>query len=163
MNDPATKVFELQALKAQVEQWQNQGEKVVFTNGCFDLLHRGHIDYLTKTAALGDRLIIGVNSDESVKTLDKGIQRPLQDEESRAIILAALQMVDAVVIFSENTPFNLIKTLQPDVLTKGGDYAIKEIVGNDIVRERGGEVVVIDFLPGYSTTAIEKKILGAKS
>lgn len=140
-----------------VSQWQQAGDKVVFTNGCFDLLHRGHVDYLAKAADCGTRLIIGVNTDESVRKL-KGNARPIQDERSRLQILASLGCVDAVVLFNEDTPYELIKMLQPDVLVKGSDYHPEGIVGYDVVTARGGVVKTIDFIPGFSTSAIEKKI-----
>lgn len=140
-----------------VSQWQQAGDKVVFTNGCFDILHRGHVDYLAKAADCGTRLIIGVNTDESVRKL-KGNARPIQDERSRLQILASLGCVDAVVLFNEDTPYELIKMLQPDVLVKGSDYHPEGIVGYDVVTARGGVVKTIDFIPGFSTSAIEKKI-----
>jgi rfaE bifunctional protein nucleotidyltransferase chain/domain len=139
--------------------WQFQGKKIVFTNGCFDILHLGHIDYLSKAKDLGELLIIGLNTDLSVNRI-KGKNRPIQDEISRAIVLASLGFVDAVVFFGEDTPYNLIKTTQPDILVKGADYKPEDIVGYDIVKNKGGEIVTIDFLEGYSTTAIEQKILG---
>lgn len=139
--------------------WQYKNQKVVFTNGCFDILHLGHIDYLSKASELGNVLIIGLNTDESVHKL-KGGNRPLQDEASRAMILASLSFVDAVVFFGEETPYELIKTVQPDVLVKGADYKPEEIVGFDIVNSKGGEIMTIEFLEGYSTTAIENRILG---
>ncbi|MFN7311953.1 MAG: D-glycero-beta-D-manno-heptose 1-phosphate adenylyltransferase [Bacteroidota bacterium] len=145
------------ALKNTVTNWQQQGNKVVFTNGCFDLLHRGHVDYLTKAADLGNKLIIGVNTDASVSGL-KGPHRPIQDEQSRLQILASLEAVDAVILFGEETPYDLIKTLQPDVLVKGSDYKPENIVGYDVLTAKGGEVKTIDFLPGFSTSLIEQKI-----
>ena len=141
--------------------WRFQGKKIVFTNGCFDILHLGHIDYLSSAKDLGDLLIIGLNTDESVKRI-KGSNRPIQDEISRAFVLASLGFVDAVVFFGEDTPYNLIKTTQPDILVKGADYKPEDIVGYDIVKNKGGEIVTIEFLEGYSTTAIENKILGKK-
>ena len=163
------KIVPLDQLVEQVNHWQSNGEKVVFTNGVFDLLHLGHIDYLSKTADCGDKLIIGLNSDESVKRLNKGPARPIKDERTRAHILAALQFVDAVVIFGDDTPFELINKIKPSVLVKGGDYDPNctdpsdksYIVGSDIVRNRGGEATVIPFLPGHSTTLLEKKIIEA--
>jgi rfaE bifunctional protein nucleotidyltransferase chain/domain len=146
-----------QTLAQQVLAWQNNGQKVVFTNGCFDLLHRGHVDYLAKAADCGQKLIIGVNTDASVSKL-KGPNRPIQDEQSRLQILASLQCVDAVILFDEQTPYDLIKALQPDVLVKGSDYQPENIVGYDIVTAKGGEVKTIDFIPGFSTSAIEHKI-----
>jgi len=138
-----------------------KSKKIVFTNGCFDILHLGHIDYLAKAAAQGDVLIVGLNTDESVHRI-KGGNRPIQDEISRAMILASLRFVDFVVFFGEDTPYELIKTIQPNVLVKGADYKPEEIVGYDIVKARKGKVVTIDYLEGYSTTAIEKKIQGQK-
>lgn len=141
--------------------WQFQGKKIVFTNGCFDILHLGHIDYLSKASELGNLLIIGLNTDESVSKI-KGKNRPIQDEMSRAMVLASLNFVDYVVFFGEDTPYNLIKLTQPDVLVKGADYKPEDIVGYDIVKNKGGEIVTLEFLEGYSTTEIEKKILGGK-
>lgn len=142
-------------------KWREENQKIVFTNGCFDLLHLGHVDYLAKAKDLGDRLIIGVNTDSSVKRL-KGENRPLQDENSRLHILAALHSVDAVVLFDEDTPYELIKKIQPDILVKGADYKIENIVGYDIVTSRGGSVKTIEFIEGYSTTKIEQRILNSK-
>jgi len=133
-------------------------QKIVFTNGVFDLLHRGHVDYLSRAADLGDVLIVGLNTDRSVKRLGKGDARPIQDEKTRAILLAAMRFVDYVVLFDEETPYDLIEKIKPDVLVKGGDYKIEEIVGADLVLARNGEVKTLDFLPGFSTTNIEKKI-----
>ena len=142
-------------------KWREENQKIVFTNGCFDLLHLGHVDYLAKAKDLGDRLIIGVNTDSSVKRL-KGENRPLQDENSRLHILAALHSVDAVVLFDDDTPYELIKKIQPDILVKGADYKIENIVGYDIVTSRGGSVQTIEFIEGYSTTNIEQRILNSK-
>jgi rfaE bifunctional protein nucleotidyltransferase chain/domain len=128
-----------------------------FTNGCFDLLHPGHVQYLEDVRALGDFLIVGLNSDESVLRL-KGPSRPLQDEKARAMILLGLRSVDAVVRFEEDTPYNLIKTLQPDVLAKGGDYSPENVVGRDIVEKRGGKLVLVPFLPGHSSSVIVERI-----
>jgi rfaE bifunctional protein nucleotidyltransferase chain/domain len=139
--------------------WKFQGKKIVFTNGCFDILHLGHIDYLAAASELGDLLIVGLNTDLSVSKI-KGNNRPIQDEVARAFVLASLGFVDAVVYFGEDTPYNLIKKIQPDILVKGADYKPEDIVGYDIVKNKGGEIVTIEFLEGYSTTAIEKKILG---
>ncbi len=132
-------------------------KKIVFTNGCFDLLHRGHIEYLSKAADFGDMLIIGLNTDASVSRL-KGSHRPIQDESSRAHIMAALEFVDLVIYFDEDTPYDLIKIVQPDILVKGADYKAEDIVGYDIVTAKGGQVKTIEFLDGYSTSAIENKI-----
>jgi rfaE bifunctional protein nucleotidyltransferase chain/domain len=137
--------------------WNDGGEKIVFTNGVFDLLHRGHVDYLAKARDLGDRLIIGVNTDASVSKL-KGPHRPIQDEYSRMLILASFEFVDAVILFGDQTPYELIKMMQPDILVKGSDYKAEDIVGYDIVMAKGGFVKTIDFIPGFSTSLIEKKI-----
>lgn len=139
--------------------WRFQNKRIVFTNGCFDLLHRGHIDYLSKAKDLGDKLIIGLNTDSSVNRL-KGKSRPIQDEHSRAMILASLSFVDLVVYFDEDTPYDLINLTQPDVLVKGADYEPEDIVGYNVVKNKGGEIVTIEYLDGYSTTAIENKIRG---
>ena len=139
-----------------LDKWRKT-HTIVFTNGCFDILHLGHIDYLTKAAQLGTRLIVGLNSDKSVKEL-KGSGRPIQCEQSRASVLAALECVHAVVLFDETTPLNLIREIAPNTLVKGADYAIDEIVGGDIVINNGGTVKTIPFLQGYSTTNIIDKI-----
>ena len=145
------------SLKEAIIKWNAQDKKIVFTNGCFDLLHRGHVDYLAKAADLGDVLILGLNTDASVSKL-KGPQRPIQDEQSRLHIIASLGFVDAVVLFDEETPLDLIDLVQPDVLVKGSDYKPEAIVGFDIVKLKGGKIQTIDFIPGYSTSLIEKKI-----
>lgn len=152
-----SKIFTTKSIQSQLAVWRFKGEKIVFTNGCFDILHLGHIDYLSKAADQGDILIIGLNSDISTKKL-KGDHRPINNEESRAIILASLSFVSAIIIFDEQTPYSLINLVQPDMLFKGGDYQVEDIVGYDIVTAKGGEVKTIDLLPGYSTSYIEKKI-----
>lgn len=134
-----------------------QNKRIVFTNGCFDLIHQGHVDYLAKAADLGDVLIIGLNTDDSVQRI-KGKSRPIQDEYTRALILASFSFTDAVVYFNEDTPYDLIKTIKPDVLVKGSDYKAEDIVGYDIVKAKGGEIITLDYLPGYSTTALINKI-----
>lgn len=153
----SSKILAKEELKKKIAIWQFLNEKVVFTNGCFDLLHLGHVDYLSKAANLGNHLIIGLNSDKSTSNL-KGPGRPIQDEHSRAMLLASMGFVDAVVLFDEETPYELIKFLQPDVLVKGSDYTIDKIAGADVVLGRGGEVKTIDYIDGYSTSAIERKI-----
>jgi rfaE bifunctional protein nucleotidyltransferase chain/domain len=140
-----------------LKEWKQAGNKVVFTNGCFDLVHRGHIDSLAKAAEFGDRLIIGLNSDVSVKLL-KGENRPLIDQQSRAVLLASLLMVDAVILFDEETPYELIKDIIPDVLVKGNEYQIEEIAGFDIVLASGGKVERIELTEGLSTTELIRKI-----
>jgi len=154
------KIFSIEDIKHKVSKWRDENKKIVFTNGCFDIIHRGHIDYLSKAKDLGDKLIIGLNTDLSVRNI-KGNTRPIQDEKSRAIILAAMQFVDAIVLFSDSTPYSLIKEIQPDILVKGADYKKEDIVGYDIVSARGGDVVTIEFLDGYSTSNIERKIKNA--
>lgn len=139
------------------QTWKAAGYKIVFTNGCFDLLHLGHIDLLSRARATGDRLIIGLNTDASVHRL-KGNHRPLNNQETRAGILEAMLMVDAVILFDEDTPLNLISDISPDVLVKGGDYARSTIVGADFVENNGGRVIIVPLLEGYSTTAIIHKI-----
>jgi rfaE bifunctional protein nucleotidyltransferase chain/domain len=137
---------------------QQQRKRVVFTNGCFDILHRGHIDYLGKARALGDVLIVGVNTDASVRHL-KGPGRPIVDEEDRAQVLAALAAVDFVCLFPEETPLELIRAIVPDILVKGADWQVEAVVGRDIVEAAGGSVLTIPFLPNHSTSAMIKKIL----
>jgi len=153
------KIYSKEEIKRQLAIWQYFNRKIVWTNGCFDLLHLGHIDYLSKAKDQGDILIVGVNSDVSVRRIKK-TGRPITDENSRSVIVASLHFVDAVVIFDEDTPYEWIKFIQPDVLVKGSDYKAEDVVGYDIVKSRGGEVVTIDLLPGYSTTGIEEKISG---
>ena len=144
-------------LSAAVAGWRAQGSKVVFTNGCFDLLHLGHVDYLEQARYLGDALVVGLNTDASVGSLKPG--RPIQDETARARILASLAFVDAVVLFGEPTPLVLIGLVQPDVLVKGDDYAISGIVGHELVLNRGGQVLTVPLVPGYSTSRIVERIL----
>lgn len=143
--------------KKKVAEWKSKEERIVFTNGCFDILHLGHVDYLEKARNLGDRLIVGLNTDSSVSRF-KGPERPVQDQLSRARIMASLQFVDMVVLFDEDTPKELITSLVPDVLVKGSDYLAENIVGADVVKKAGGEVKTIDLVTGYSTTSIVKKI-----
>lgn len=155
------KIYSLAELEKQVKEWSKENKKIVFTNGCFDIIHQGHIDYLAKARDLGDKLIIGLNTDLSVSSI-KGPTRPIQDEKSRAIILASMQFVDAIVYFSDPTPYELIKTLQPDILVKGTDYKPEDIVGYDIVKAKGGEIITLTYLEGYSTTNIIRKIHSEK-
>ena len=151
------KIFDRGELVSLVTKWKDQGLEVVFTNGCFDLLHPGHIQYLIEARQLGSRLVVGMNSDSSVKRL-KGDNRPIINEQGRLLALAALEAVDAVVLFDEDTPANLIESILPDVLVKGSDYEKSNIVGSDIVESHGGKVELINLVPGYSTTEIIKKI-----
>jgi rfaE bifunctional protein nucleotidyltransferase chain/domain len=153
-----SKIFEnAKEFLPRLKEWKLSSEKVVFTNGCFDLVHRGHIDSLSKAAALGDRLVVGLNSDVSVKLL-KGENRPLIDQKSRAILLAALFMVDAVILFDEETPYELISAVVPDVLVKGSEYQIEEIAGFDVVLAAGGQVERIELTDGFSTSDLIRKI-----
>jgi rfaE bifunctional protein nucleotidyltransferase chain/domain len=153
-----SKIFENdQVFRPVLDQWKKAGESVVFTNGCFDLVHRGHIDSLAKAAELGDRLIVGLNSDVSVRLL-KGENRPLVDQQSRAVLLASMLMVDAVIMFDEETPYSLISSLLPDILVKGSEYQIEEIAGYDIVLASGGRVERIELTEGFSTSDIIQKI-----
>lgn len=143
-----------------IELVKNRSNKtIVFTNGCFDILHPGHITYLNEAKQLGDLLVIGLNSDSSVKRL-KGADRPVNNERDRAFMLENLKSVDAVQVFGEDTPYELIKSLKPDVLVKGGDWKVEQIVGHDIVRSYGGKVMSLSFQDGYSTTNLIKEIQG---
>ncbi|MFZ6001912.1 MAG: D-glycero-beta-D-manno-heptose 1-phosphate adenylyltransferase [Bacteroidota bacterium] len=157
MEKSVDKIKSLAEAKKKIANWKAKGERIVFTNGCFDLLHLGHVDYLEKARNLGDRLVVGLNTDDSVARF-KGPERPIQDEQSRARVLAALQFVDVLVFFNEDTPLNLISELVPNVLVKGSDYLAENIVGADVVKKAGGEVKTIDFVPGYSTSRIVEKI-----
>jgi len=157
-SNPYSCIYSLQELITIRKNWTKSGERIVFTNGVFDLIHPGHILYLEEAAQLGTKLIIGLNSDSSAKTLNKGDHRPINDEIARAIVISALKSVDAVVLFDESTPISLIEAIKPDTLVKGGDYSIDQIVGADIVIANGGQVKTLQFVEGYSTTAIEQKI-----
>lgn len=142
-----------------MEELRRSKKKIVFTNGCFDILHPGHVDYLSQARDLGDFLILGLNTDNSVKRLNKAPNRPINNEQTRAMVLAGLASIDAIVLFDEETPYELIKLIKPDVLVKGDDYTVEKIVGYDVVKAQGGEVVTIPFLEGYSTTKLIQKIL----
>jgi rfaE bifunctional protein nucleotidyltransferase chain/domain len=155
------KIFSLTELKTQIAIWRSSGKKIVFTNGCFDLLHRGHLEYLASAKTYGDILVIGLNSDLSVRRL-KGTSRPFTGEQDRAFILSQLQMVDAVCIFNQDTPLQLISEILPDVLIKGGDYSREEIVGKDAVERRGGLVVTVPVITDRSTSKLIEKIRKAK-
>jgi D-beta-D-heptose 7-phosphate kinase/D-beta-D-heptose 1-phosphate adenosyltransferase len=152
--DPLSeKIYTLPGITQKTSQWKKEGKKLVFTNGVFDLLHKGHIFSLSQAAKQGDILIIGLNSDGSVKRL-KGHGRPINDQDARTLLIASLIMVDAVVIFEEDTPLQLITSILPDVLVKGGDYTIDQIAGAKEVIANGGKIVINPILDGYSTTAI---------
>ncbi len=157
MERTSDKIKSLAEATKLVKAWKAEGQRVVFTNGCFDVLHLGHVDYLENAKNLGDKLVVGLNTDSSVSRF-KGPERPLQDQNSRARIMAALQFVDLVVFFDEDTPLHLISELVPNVLVKGSDYLAENIVGADVVKKNGGVVKTIDFVPGYSTTRIVEKI-----
>lgn len=144
-------------LRTSLNRWRLLEKKIVFTNGCFDLIHLGHIDYLSKAADMGSKLVIGLNSDSSTSIL-KGAGRPIIDELSRSVMLASFSFVDAVILFDEATPLELIRWIKPDILVKGADYTVEQIVGANLVLENGGQVKTIDYLPGYSTSLIEEKI-----
>lgn len=152
------KVIALQDLLSKVAVLRAQNKRIVFTNGCYDMLHPGHVDLLARARALGDALIVGLNSDESVRRQGKGEDRPINAYPARAYVLAHLESVDFVVAFEEDTPEELIKALQPDVLVKGGDWDVGRIVGREDVQARGGRVVSLPLLEGYSTTALIEKI-----
>tara|TARA_B100000902_G_C26861694_1_gene693354 strand:- start:160 stop:654 length:495 start_codon:yes stop_codon:yes gene_type:complete len=151
------KIFGLEFLMKNIDQWRNENKKIVFTNGCFDLIHLGHIELLASSSDLGDVLIIGVNTDSSIQKL-KGENRPIIEEDSRVKQLAALEFVDAVILFNESTPQKLIEKIKPDVITKGGDYKAENVVGNEVVTQKNGQVVIIPLTQGYSTTSLLKKI-----
>lgn len=154
----AQKIFQDEsALAKKVNYWRFHDRKIVFTNGCFDLLHLGHVEYLENARALGDVLIVGLNADASVRAL-KGPERPFQNEEARARILAALEFVDGVVLFEEETPVALIELVKPDVLVKGGDYQVEDVAGGDFVVANGGSVEILPFIEGHSTTALSEKM-----
>ena len=148
-----SKIFTLDELLKRIEFWKTLGDKIVFTNGCFDILHQGHVHLLASCTEFGDRLIVGLNSDSSVKEL-KGPSRPVNEQDSRAILLAATQFVDGVLFFYEHTPENLINAIKPDILVKGGDWKKEEIIGSNFVESYGGQVKTIPYLNGFSTTEI---------
>jgi D-glycero-beta-D-manno-heptose 1-phosphate adenylyltransferase len=152
-NSISRKIYTLQDLLAQVRKWRSEGKTIAFTNGCFDILHAGHIASLKEASELADHLVVGLNADTSVKEL-KGEGRPVNDENARAIVLAALSMVDAITIFTESTPLELIKKVLPDFLVKGGDYKVEDIAGAAEVIANGGKVVINPILEGFSSTFI---------
>ncbi|MCI1752059.1 MAG: D-glycero-beta-D-manno-heptose 1-phosphate adenylyltransferase [Flavobacteriales bacterium] len=156
--EPPTRILDAVTATRLVQAWRLKSDRVVFTNGVFDILHRGHVSYLQEAAALGHRLVVGLNSDASVKRLGKGEDRPLNNEADRAAVLVALRCVDAVVIFNEDTPLELITALQPDILAKGGDWPVDKIVGADVVVARGGTVFSLPLVEGLSTTKLVERI-----
>lgn len=151
-----SKIVDFSKIKDLVSIWKTEGSSIVFTNGCFDVLHYGHVSYLAEASDLGDKMIIGLNSDASVRRL-KGETRPINGQHERAVLLAALQFVDAVVIFDEDTPEKLIKTIEPDFLVKGGDYTIDTIVGANFVMSYGGKVITIPLVENFSSSSIIKR------
>lgn len=160
-----SKIVTIEEAKRKVSMWRLKNDVVCFTNGCFDILHLGHITYLAKSASLGSRLIVALNNDNSVRLLNKAPNRPINNEHARAMVIAAICCVDLVIVFNEKTPFELIKVLMPDILIKGADYDAKEldknhpkyIIGSDLVKANGGRVETISFVEGYSTTSILSK------
>ncbi|MBK9599442.1 MAG: D-glycero-beta-D-manno-heptose 1-phosphate adenylyltransferase [Flavobacteriales bacterium] len=157
-NPPASRIMDLVNVQRMAHVWRLKSDRIVFTNGVFDILHRGHITYLEQAAAQGHRLIVGLNSDASVKRLGKGEDRPLNTEDDRAHVLAALRCVDAVVIFDQDTPMELIQAVHPDVLVKGGDWTVDKIVGGEYVKKYGGEVLSLPLVEGLSTTSLVERI-----
>mgnify|MGYP006248844621 FL=1 len=157
LNKLKAKILNIKDLAKIINEWRLNGDKIVFTNGCFDLIHLGHLEILARSADLGDKLIVAINSDMSIKKI-KGNSRPIIEEDSRAKQLAAIEFIDAVILFNEDTPYDLINILKPDVLTKGGDYKKNDIVGNQLINKEQGEVVIIPLTQGYSTTSILEKI-----
>jgi rfaE bifunctional protein nucleotidyltransferase chain/domain len=149
--------------RRQLDAWRAAGERIVFTNGVFDLLHRGHVEYLAEARALGDRLVVGVNSDASVRRLGKGPERPLVAEADRAAVLVALRSVDLVVVIDDDTPERLIREVRPDVLAKGGDWAKEAIVGREFVESCGGRVVSVPLRAGFSTTALMERMRSTRT
>ena len=147
-----------ESLQPILKSWSEAGYKVVFTNGCFDILHRGHVEYLCHARDLGDKLVLGLNTDSSVRRLGKSPDRPVNNEQTRATILAALECIDAIILFDEDTPYELIGFVQPDVLVKGNDYKAEDIVGYDIVSAKGGQVITIPLVQGFSTTKLIEKL-----
>lgn len=160
------KIVSIEMAQCRINAWKAQGKKIVFTNGCFDILHKGHVTYLAKAADFGTKLVVAVNSDDSVKRLGKAPNRPINEELSRATIIASLAFVDLVVVFNEDTPLELVSVLNPDVLVKGADYNPNEtdpkaktyIVGSDFIKRNGGEVKVVDLEAGFSSTALIEKM-----
>lgn len=157
----ASKILSLSEAIQKTSEWRSKNTKTVFSNGCFDILHAGHVDYLEKAKKKGDYLVVGLNTDQSVSRI-KGADRPIVNEISRSRVLAALEFVDAVVLFDEDTPYNLIKALSPDILVKGKDYEISNIVGADYVLQNGGKVETIELTEGLSTTNVINKIMNLK-
>lgn len=151
------KIMTRHRLVFQVNEWKKTGCRIVFSNGCFDIVHAGHVQYLSQASSLGEKLVLGLNTDDSVRRL-KGENRPVLDQNARLLLLASMFFVDAVCLFDEDTPFELIKAIVPDILVKGKDYKAEEVVGYDIVTSAGGRVETLDLVPGYSTSNVVDKI-----
>jgi D-glycero-beta-D-manno-heptose 1-phosphate adenylyltransferase len=157
LNKLQSKIYTLDQLIDEVINWKDQNKKIVFTNGCFDLIHLGHVEVLARSSDLGDKLIVAINSDESIAKI-KGTNRPIIEEESRVKQIAALDFVDAVILFQQDTPIKIISSITPNVITKGGDYKTSDVVGHEIIQGNNGEVAIIPLTQGYSTTSILDKI-----
>ena len=157
LNKLQSKIYTLDQLIDEVINWKDQNKKIVFTNGCFDLIHLGHVEVLARSSDLGDKLIVAINSDESIAKI-KGTNRPIIEEESRVKQIAALDFVDAVILFQQDTPIKIISSIIPNVITKGGDYKTSDVVGHEIIQGNNGEVAIIPLTQGYSTTSILDKI-----
>ena len=157
LNKLKAKIFNIKDLSQIIKKWRLNGDKIIFTNGCFDLIHLGHLEILARSADLGDKLIVGINSDMSIKKI-KGNSRPIIEEDSRAKQLAAIEFIDAVILFNEENPYDLISFINPDIITKGGDYKKHDVIGKELMNKKSGEVVIIPLTQGYSTTSILEKI-----
>jgi rfaE bifunctional protein nucleotidyltransferase chain/domain len=157
ISDPAERIYNLENMLERIREWRQQGMRIALTNGCFDILHAGHIQLLRAAAEQADKLVVAINSDASVRRL-KGNERPLIDQDSRALLIASLSMTDAVILFEEDTPEQLIRELHPDVLIKGGDYTEDQIAGAAWLKNKGGRVVIVPLLPGHSTSGIVSRI-----
>jgi rfaE bifunctional protein nucleotidyltransferase chain/domain len=161
MQSPQNKIFkETTHLISKIEDWKSHGLSIVFTNGCFDILHRGHVQYLYDAAQLGNKLVVAINTDSSVKLLNKGANRPINNEQDRAFLLAAMEFVSAVTFFNEATPLSIIQQIKPNVLVKGADYSPSQVIGKDFIENYGGKLVLIPFVEGYSSSKIIQKITG---
>ena len=157
LNKLKAKIFNIKDLSQIIKEWRLNGNKIIFTNGCFDLIHLGHLEILARSADLGDKLIVGINSDMSIKKI-KGNSRPIIEEDSRAKQLAAIEFIDAVILFNEENPYDLISFINPDIITKGGDYKKNDVIGKELMNKKDGEVIIIPLTQGYSTTSILEKI-----
>lgn len=154
-----SKIYNWDSIQDQILLWKSENKKIVFTNGCFDILHLGHVEYLSKSSDFGDILIVGVNSDNSPYWLTKGPNRPINNQDTRATILSSLMFIDGVILFSDETPLNLITMIMPDILVKGRDYKEEDIVGYNVIKMNGGEIKTVELTEGYSTTNIIGKLM----